>query len=85
MLAPEGSKRRVEQREISLPMHQERAKTVVELRPVSDVDVVERVRDVNHPTGMHVEARVVQQAAEVNQVAEERAHGRFMGAGRSER
>jgi len=75
--SPEHAEGFVEQREVLRPLDEQRTQREVEVGPASDLDVFERAGDVDHAAGRYLETGRVQDLAEVQQVVEEKAHGRL--------
>src|SRR5262245_16770331 len=74
MLAPEGPEELIEHGQVLVAVHQQRAKAVVEVVPVANLDVVESLRHVDHAPRVHVEAGCPQQALEPYKIPKEDAH-----------
>ena len=73
MRAPEPVERAIEDRQLIVPVHQQRATRVIHLVARSEIHVLQRVRDVDHPPDVHVDRRA-QQPAEDDQVVLEARH-----------
>ena len=71
-MAPERFERPVEGREVLVAMHKKRPARVVHIVPRADVHVLECLDDVEHASRVHVEATATQQAAEGEEVLDER-------------
>ena len=72
--SPEDAERLVEKAQVLHPVHEEATERVVELLPVPDVDVREGPCHLLHPARVHVEAELVQEPAEVQEVVKEVGH-----------
>ena len=71
---PEHAEGVVEQGEILGTMHEQTSQRVIELAPISDVDVLDGVGDVEGANGLHVDAGRTQQTGEMKEVRQEGAH-----------
>ena len=65
----------VKQRDVLRTPHKQASQGVVEIRPATNLDLVERAHDIERPDCLDVESQVTEQAREVEQVREEGAHG----------
>ena len=62
-------------RQVLLPVDQQRLQREVEIGPPADVDVLQRARHVEHPAGVDVQAERAQEPAEMEQVVERKVTG----------
>ena len=69
-IMPERLEGTIEDRQVLVPMDEQRAAGVVDLVANADVDVLQRLGDVQHPPRVDVEPEAPQQAAEREQVGE---------------
>src|SRR5688572_1576531 len=74
MHAPEVREHPIEDAELFGPMDEQRAAGVIHLVACAKVDLSERLDDVEHTAGMHIDAFAPQDAAEDEQVFEEIRH-----------
>src|SRR5688572_2469542 len=79
---PEGVERAVERVQIFVPVHEQRAAHVKHVVAPRQLHRGERLDDVEHPSGVHVETETAKRPAELEQtldqrLARRRAHTRF--------
>ena len=72
---PKDSKGLIEDRQLLRSMHQQATQRVVEeVGLVSDLDMLERLRHVERPSGLDIQTQFTQKPGEVENVLEELAH-----------
>ena len=74
MRLPECVERRVEDRQVLVPVHQQRAASEIHVVARRKVDILQRNRNVEQPADIHLEAKAAQQAPEDHQVIDEAGH-----------
>jgi hypothetical protein len=82
---PERLEGTIEDRQIFVPMDEQRAAGVVDLVADPDIDVLQRLGDVEHAPRVDVEPEAPQQAAEREQVGEEHVPRSARGRARDAR
>ena len=74
MRPPEHVERAIEDRQLIVTMHEERAAGVINLVARAEVDVLQRVRHVDQTADVHVDPGAPQQPAEDDEIMLEVGH-----------